>query len=354
MRTSSRTCSTTGILVLVLLLCVWHETIAVTPDPQTTPFNQWPMIMAHDSATTYLEGGAWHQINQWTKTQSGGSFSALLECGARSFDFRPKLKSDGSLIMHHGPVDVDHPMGDALDEVLQWADTQDINASNLIHLDIWDCEQSDSDQGSCWDKIESLLEGKNLSVVECDDLKSKTVDDIFSLSRVIVTHGCVTANYDEAVTCSGFGGKASNLRALAASKNPRYIDANLRTTNVDMSLYYTCYADSDSKAFPLDRMWSYVDSVSKSGPPDDGSLYSVQILWQESASSVAIGEAHLSSLLEDESRSQLNQLTASRIRSGEIDASKLNLVEINNVCDGGSDILAALREVRAEILERAS
>eukprot|EP00940_MAST-03C_sp_MAST-3C-sp2_P000467 g467.t1 len=260
------------------------------------------MIMAHDSATTYLEGGAWHQINQWTKTQSGGSFSALLECGARSFDFRPKLKSDGSLIMHHGPVDVDHPMGDALDEVLQWADTQDRNASNLIHLDIWDCEQSDSDQGSCWDKIESLLEGKNLSVVECDDLKSKTVDDIFSLSRVVVTDGCVTANYDESVTCSGFGGKASNLRALAASKNSRYVEANLRTTNVDMSLYYTCYADSDSKAFPLDRMWSY-----------------------------------------------LNQLTASRIRSGEIDASKLNLVEINNVCDGGSDILAALREVKGVI-----
>ena len=37
-------------------------------DVTTTPINQWPMIMTHDAATTYLKGGFGHIINNWAKT----------------------------------------------------------------------------------------------------------------------------------------------------------------------------------------------------------------------------------------------------------------------------------------------
>ena len=56
-------------------------------DPSTTPINEWPMIMAHDAATTYLKGGLLHQIYDWTKTQPDGGATGLLNCGARSFDW---------------------------------------------------------------------------------------------------------------------------------------------------------------------------------------------------------------------------------------------------------------------------
>ena len=88
-------------------------------DPATTNVNEWPIIMAHDAATSYLKGGLLHQINNWAKTQQDGGPLGMLECGARAFDWRPKLKK-GSLIMHHGSIDVNLPMGSALDDMVKW------------------------------------------------------------------------------------------------------------------------------------------------------------------------------------------------------------------------------------------
>ena len=134
--------------------------LASAKDPNSTVLNEWPMVMVHDAATTYLKGGFLHQvrekravlccvcggargshvcgvcvvgcvyaapytasaqheltrsqpppsasppprtqINDWAKTQPDGGAGGLLKCGARSFDWRPKIKSDGSVIMHHG------------------------------------------------------------------------------------------------------------------------------------------------------------------------------------------------------------------------------------------------------------
>lgn len=55
---------------------------------------------------------------------------------------------------------------------------------------------------------------------------------------------------------------------------------------------YDCAASSKTKSFPLQRMWSYLDSVSTAGPPADGSLYTAQCLWEETTDSIIIGETH--------------------------------------------------------------
>ena len=145
-------------------------------------------------------------------------------------------------------------------------------------------------------------------------------------------------NYNETITCAGF--RVSSERHLRGSNNN-----NITTTNLDLSLTYTCYSDSSTKDFPLNRMWDYVHSVVESGPQYER-LYSVQVLWEETATSIAIGEAHLSSLLDTEKRSQLNSLLTQKIKSGEIDSSRLNLVEVNNVCDGGNELQNALYTAR--------
>ena len=54
-------------------------------DVHTTQLNEWPMLMVHNAATTYLPGGILHQINNWAKTQPDGGISGLLDCGARCF-----------------------------------------------------------------------------------------------------------------------------------------------------------------------------------------------------------------------------------------------------------------------------
>ena len=280
-------------------------------------------------------------VDQWSKTQPDGGMKGLLDCGTRSFDWRPKLK-DGKLIMHHGTTDVEHAMSDSLDELLSWLDSRDETAENLVHMSIAECEGD-----GCEDAVNELLASKNISkiVQDCADIDGKTVGDIMSMStlqgeqrgHLFVASGCLDMNYNESITCAGFH---TSKRHLRGSNN---IMSN--ATNLDLSLTYTCYSDSSTKDFPLNRMWDYVHSV-VDNEPQFGRLYSVQVLWEETATSIAIGEAHLSSLLDTEKRSQLNNLLTQKIKSGEIDSSKLNLVEVNNVCDGGNDLQNALYAAR--------
>ena len=65
------------------------------------------MIMSHDAATGYgiSEGGdsMSSDIRRWAKSQTQG-LKGQLEAGARAFDLRPLLHSDGRIIFHHGLI----------------------------------------------------------------------------------------------------------------------------------------------------------------------------------------------------------------------------------------------------------
>ena len=77
------------------------------------------------------------------------------------------------------------------------------------------------------------------------------------------------------------------------------------------------------------------------GPSASGQpMYQAQAVWQESVTSVVIGEAHLSSLMNDEAKSTLNELVTGHVREGRW--KDLNAVEVNNVCDGGNVLNEAL------------
>ena len=67
----------------------------------------------------------------------------------------------------------------------------------------------------------------------------------------------------------------------------------------------------------------------------------MQAIWQETAASVVLGTLHRSSLVLDEQRSGLNARLAAAIDAGEW--SRVGLLEVNDVCDNGTEISAALR-----------
>jgi hypothetical protein len=71
-----------------LVLGLLTACVQAMKDVHTTPLNEWPMIMAHDAATTYLEING---VNKWAKTQADGGPKALLDCGTRAFDWRPQV-----------------------------------------------------------------------------------------------------------------------------------------------------------------------------------------------------------------------------------------------------------------------
>ncbi len=63
--------------------------------------------------------------------------------------------------------------------------------------------------------------------------------------------------------------------------------------------------------------------------------------WQYSTTSVAAGLLKESSILLDESRSGINALQVQNLTRR--DFKYLNLLEVDNVCDQGPQLLAALR-----------
>jgi len=66
---------------------------------------------------------------------------------------------------------------------------------------------------------------------------------------------------------------------------------------------------------------------------------------------VEVGALHASSLLNEEARSKLNKMSSTMISNGEIpDPSKINLWEVNNVCEGGLDLLTTLRNIKPKQL----
>jgi len=335
-----------GLLLCLLLPLIYGKS------PDQTVLNEWPMIMVHDAATTYLEGGFFHQINNWAKTQPDGGTRGELNCGARAFDWRPSVQSDGTVKMHHGDITVDHPMADSLDEMVSWCAANGTDPADLVVLGITDCEGTD-----CVEAVTKLLKARNIPhISDCSQLNNVTVSDAFTHSglpgggAILAIFNCWEEHYDPSVACSGFGSTeeatpgAHELLGRAAVAQATAKAHNLQN-QTEESATYSCYSDSSSRDFPVNRMVKYINSTAQGGPPTDGQLYTVQCLWQESASSITVGELHGSTLLDDESRSGLNLMVTDLIKKKEIDTSRLNMIEVNNVCNNGLELLAALRAI---------
>ena len=239
---------------LLLLLLVSSSSAR---NATTTRMNEWPMIMAHDAATTYLPSTG--LVNPWTKTQPDGGTAGLLNCGARAFDWRPSLQADGSLVMHHGSITVKYDMSKAIDEMITWAGNNKNGASDLILLGVTDCEGA-SNGTTCTEAVNKVLAARNISIVTATDLATMTVAGLTMHGRLsnggamLACHSCWQMNYNPAVACSGFGDSKEEELDLDLDDM-----MSLQPEQVE-SLTYTCYADSKTKMFPLERMWQYLSA----------------------------------------------------------------------------------------------
>ena len=208
-------------------------------NPNTTLLGSWPMVHAHDAATTYLSTGI---VDEWAKTQQDGGVASLFECGARALDWRPSLK-DGVLQMHHGDIDIEYAMSDALDEAAAWANAH-VDVEDLILLVI-----SHEDGDGAHAAVLELLGTAGVAYVDdCAGLYSTTVAAAADAARLpgggsmmAISGTCVTGHWDSSITCAGF--KSRRLEETTAT------NATAANGAVDFPWYYTCYADSSSKDY---------------------------------------------------------------------------------------------------------
>ena len=254
-------------------------------------------------------------------------------------------------------------------------------------LSIVDCFGS-----GCDTAVKKLLTSKGVNFIDdCSQMNGLTAQTASQRGKLkgggslLAVFGCKDDHYDSSVACSGYGNKlvgfdtasaelAYNTSLTASNGASESVAASMCNgqgtisacegtsgcawshfgcvnkkvaalkADGSNSLYYTCYSDSSTKAFPLNRMWAYVQKTIAAGP-SGGNLYTLQTLWEESVASVEIGELHGSTLLDDEKKSGLNAMLTAKITSGALNMTRINFVEVNNVCDGGPALLAALKKL---------
>lgn len=339
------------------------------PSAKSTPLNEWPMIITHDSGTSYYDDSGStcsviHPVNNYVITQ-GQRFFKQLECGARALDLRLYVE-DGTLVMHHGSVAINVKLHDALLEVTSWAKQ---NPDELVMLYGSHCDgKSDSDKSSCASKYDSVLGSMGIKRIDCGDIQGLTLGGAMDSGKlgtggsVLAVYGCVSENWDDDVKCYDAVTKdgADPVIALrsAAEKDEslrpalelvlqkygnRSIPEESRVTSgAEHPEATLCWGSESDKAF--NKLWSYMSAHCDTATAPChglGRLCMAQAIWNADAAQIAQGILHLSCILDDESKSGLNSKLAAKISSGTF--KHINLLEVNNVCDHGPDILQALR-----------
>lgn len=281
--------------------------------------NSYPMIMSHDAATGEIDERRDHIVAEWAQTQSVGLVQQL-DCGSRSFDYRPFLTADGDLFAHHGAFVVRKPMGESIDEVKEWCHA---HPDELVIFYITSCdkESDDDDSMSCNEAASALLHRKGIAQLsDCDELRSLT--------------------YSAAKEKAALGDGAGSLLAIIECTDSNYDD-----TNTCYGEGYICY-DSwphDTTQVPWQYMSDYLRNTTASDPSATShNMWTTQALWQSTAYTVAAGILHNSSLLLDESRSGLNAWVLQAVKDGFF--KYMNYLELNNVCNHGDEIRDALEE----------
>lgn len=300
-----------------------------------TLLTRTPFLMAHDAASGYLGSG---HIDRWAKTQRAG-LAQQLQCGARAFDARPFLKWNGELVWHHAAVAIDRPFSSSLTEITDWLHE---HPTELVLLSISDCTQTigpgllpssqdatASSRNRCMRSVDAALAAHNISNLrDCSVLGSLTFGmararaalqgggSLLAITGTPAEHdgaACSYGNYDPTIACSGFEPKR-----------------------------YGCWQSDATRAYPVGRMLAGLDNVTRGATRRNASFFTqAQAIWQESKASVAIGALRNSSLLLDEQRSEINALLVREVAAGRW-RGLVNLFEVNDVCDHGRELAAAL------------
>ena len=284
----------------------------------TMPLNRVVMIQPHDAATGELNPERDKIVARWARTQNN-TILEQLDCGARAFDYRPYLADDNVLYAHHGPIVIFKPLEETIQELQDWGAK---NPTELIVISMSHCVTQRFENNyyaeACRETALQLLNKYNVhTITNCSEFQDLTYGDALSYGTVLVEFGCSFGFWDPSLTCYG----------------------------KEDGVQYACYETSrqpNTSYIPWGHLTSFLSTNTEVMPVSNGVLWSIGGNWQSSAQSVVLGTLHNSSLLLDEKRSGINAWLPGAIRSGLM--KNLNMLGVDNVCDGGAEIAEAINE----------
>lgn len=279
---------------------------------ENTRLISYPMIMSHDAASGEISESRDHVVADWTKTQSVG-LVAQLDCGVRSFDYRPTSTKDGKIYAHHGGITIHVEMKDSLRDIMKWANKHPDDLV-VMYISHWDGD-------GCQDAVTNLLKSLSINTItECSSLSTLTYGEAKQASKLtgggylIAVYDCTNEYYDDSINC--------------------------------YSKDFTCYDSwpDNTKSIPFQALSTYMTKTTSSDPTETEALFwMAQAHWQSTAGSVTLGTLHNSSIVQDERRSEINLFIEQNILSGSYPY--LNFLELDEVCDRGTEIYQAIKQV---------
>jgi len=104
-----------------------------------------------------------------------------------------------------------------------------------------------------------------------------------------------------------------------------------------------CYGSAAEQKKFFDLFWAYFDKTTNNAAAPTNKMYITQAHWQYSATSIAVGTKELSCLIKDNQQSKINEKVAAQISKGSF--KNLFILEVDNVCDHGPELAAALHSL---------
>mmetsp|Transcript_1891 Transcript_1891/g.2173 ORF Transcript_1891/g.2173 Transcript_1891/m.2173 type:complete len:549 (-) Transcript_1891:159-1805(-) len=343
-------------------------------------------LMSHDSATGYLRKNQKNLLtngatNLYAKNQIGDVYQQL-DDGARALDIRPKLLSNGTVILHHGAVPISVTLETLVTDAIRWSNDNPDELVLILHSDLAYSSSSSTSSGqnnnnnngnnddnidddNGYDDGDVIVPSADAAVmalsqvyanagvtyVECSDLYELTVGEAMELADL---SSYSSGNDNEQNGKSGGGGYL-----LAMDRHDAYAGSCAKQNYVADSLV-TCYSNKDDvlpctdrKSIQHRKLKEYslasannepTDSDNVLGPPSSTyyhPFYEIQTLWQVDGVSAALGISHVSSIIDDNTKSHLNARIVDWIYEDSFDA--VSLLVVDQVQLNGHALSSVLR-----------
>ena len=318
------------LLSLLLLHHFPHYTFATShslPQLESTDnqLSSVSFVLSHNAGTGYKKLGSITSYtsfftNAWLKCQKG-SFYDQLHFGARALDLRITLDDNSELRFKHGDYTVTEVTFDsAINDALEW---HALNPDEIVML-----IPSHLDEDVA-ELVAQSLYALNIPVVECDSLRGVSVSSAISTagSTLFAFFGddCTDSNY--------------NSNDLVYCRDETDIGD-------DDTGYFTPYQSCTKKEWtqpPFTSLFDYTLENAVEGSNNNNNLFQIQGIWQISHDQVEMGVKSGSTLLKDNTKSDVNLFHADNVFNNLYDTYDLNLFSIDNVGHGGLELATNLR-----------
>eukprot|EP00978_Attheya_sp_CCMP212_P021641 scaffold63484_cov47-Attheya_sp.AAC.2 len=308
-------------------------------------------VLSHNAATGYIQRASATSYGAsltraYSKNQVGTAYDQLNN-GARALDLRPRLLSNGTVMFQHDSINIFVAFETLISDVARWC-TDNANDEELVLLlpSHFAYQTSDyNDDGgeggnSMVSAMSRIYQKYGINYLHCSEIYGLTVAEAMELAA-LPTGGYLLA-LDGQDYYGTFCGKDNWVEESLITCRNAYSSINCAAPNV-----------KDDTKEPFASLKEYVlasanneatDSTSILGPPADLETYpfnEIQALWQVDATSAAAGVSRLSSILNDNTESRVNERMVGLIYSSSFKA--ISLFAVDNVAVNGNALLSVLR-----------